>query len=248
MRVNRVYYPQPMESGQRIELDADTTHHLINVLRMQPAQTLVLFDGSGTEYNAVIESASKKSACVLIEASRNRDTQSSLYTTLAIALSRNDRVDTAIQKCTELGVDTIALVQCDRSQSKLSADRIPKKMRHWQQIAVSASEQSGRTVLPEIIAPKSLEDFLASQESTQKDKTLKLLLAPEGAEARLPASGVEATCVLTGPEGGFSNQEIELAVQAGFVGVNFGPRILRAETAPIAALSVLQSKYGDLPG
>jgi 16S rRNA (uracil1498-N3)-methyltransferase len=208
---------------------------------MKPGDRLVLFNGSGGQYPATITALGKKSVLATTEDLEAVERESSLLLLLGIAMSRGERMDWVVQKATELGVSSIAPLVTERTEIKLRGEREKKKLRHWQQIAVSACEQSGRNRIPEILAPQRLDQWL---DQVQVD--IKLVLDP-GADISNPgASRPASAALLVGPEGGLSSAEIDAAERAGFNGLQLGPRILRTETAPLAAIAILQARWGDM--
>ncbi|GGP25836.1 16S rRNA (uracil(1498)-N(3))-methyltransferase [Silvimonas amylolytica] len=214
----------------------------VQVLRMQPGETITLFNGEGGEYEARITLMGKRDVAVIVIGFAPENRESALRTILIQAVSAAERMDYTIQKATELGVTEIWPVHGAYSQQRLSGERAQKRLAHWQGVAQSACEQSGRTRIPQILPVTSLDEALAR---APKDAT-RLLLAP-GAATRLAALPAPQTQVvlLVGPEGGLSDGEESAARASGFEGVVLGPRILRTETAGPAVLSVLQALFGD---
>ena len=241
MRTPRLYTPQPLPLGQTIELEVAAGHYIGKVLRMQEKQEVILFNQGGTQVSAHISNISKKIVRVLISAQLEAPQASVLHTHLGQVMSRGERMDYAIQKATELGVNEITPLYSNRCEVKLDHQRQIKRLAHWQQIAISACEQSGRIDVPLIHSPQALSTWL---ENTSAE--VKLVLHPH--ETR-PLEGQQAplSCaLLVGPEGGFTPKEVEQAHTEGYTGLSLGPRILRTETAPIAALTLLQYVWGDL--
>lgn len=241
MRVPRIFQDAPLDVGKTVLLDERATKHLVQVLRLGEDRELLLFNGLGGEYRAKLVEASKKVARAeiieFIDIEREVDTEIHL----AQCVSKGDRFEFAIQKAVELGAQTITPVFSTRSQLKLNNERKDKKIKHWKQVALSACEQSGRTKLLNFHEPIFLSDLL---ESVKEDSTSKLILDPDGKD---PISGINRTgqyCVLIGPEGGFEEQEIKLAVAKGFQSIRLGPQVLRTETAPIAAISAILTLEG----
>lgn len=241
MRIPRIYEPQPLQAGADITLGEVASQHLGKVLRMQPGDSIVLFNGEGQEFPATIAAVSKKSVSVRLEQGLSPATESPLRVHLGQCLSKGDRMDYAVQKATELGVTAITPLFSERSEVKLPADRAEKRQRHWQQIAISACEQSYRTQVPDLVMPANLSEWLNTVEAD-----LKLVLDPRGAEPLDTQLTPQSVAMLIGPEGGLSDAEVEMAVNAGFKPIVLGPRILRTETAPVVALTLLQSVWGDL--
>ena len=242
MRLTRVYVDAPLAAGTRITLEGGAARHLTRVLRLRVGEALTLFNGSGGEYAASIEQSQGGRVAVAIDGQRAIERESPLALTLAQGVSRGERMDLVVQKATELGVSGLVPVLTERSVVRLTAQQAERRLNHWRAIAVAACEQSGRNRLPAIAAPVPLKDFLRSG----TDGT-RLLLSP-GATATLGdvPRVVTAVTVLIGPEGGLAQAEQEAAVAAGFKPVRLGPRVLRTETAAIAALTLLQREFGDL--
>jgi 16S rRNA (uracil1498-N3)-methyltransferase len=242
MRIPRIYTPVSLQPGADIALDDHTANHVGRVLRMQVDQKLMLFNGDGNDYPATIVHVDKRRVSVcLLEAVENR-TESPLQIHLGQVLSRGDRMDFAIQKSVELGVSAITPLVSERCEVKLRGEREDKRLRHWQQVAISAAEQSGRARVPEIHPVCKLEDWYAAV--ARRD--LKLVLHHRTARSlgELPPPGQLA--LLIGPEGGLSDDEIAAAEGAGFLPAALGPRVMRTETAPVAALAVCQWLWGDI--
>ncbi|MDG2018153.1 MAG: 16S rRNA (uracil(1498)-N(3))-methyltransferase [Porticoccaceae bacterium] len=242
MRIPRVYSPQPLSIGDCIELEAGAARHLTSVLRMTSGQPVCLFNGRGGEYSGELVEAKKGKASVAINHFADVDRESPLCIHLAIGISRGERMDWIMQKATELGVSEITPLFTERCEVKLSGDRLGKKVRHWQQVAISACEQSQRNSVPQINNPILLEQWQQHCEAS-----LKLVLHHRSAKSlgeMSPPSGEIA--LLIGPEGGLSEREIEQATSFDFLPLAIGPRVLRTETAPLAAISILQSLWGDM--
>lgn len=244
MRTIRIFHSSPLKGKDRVELSADAAKHLLTVLRLKVGAPITLFDGSGFEFTGTIDQADKKHAWVRITQMHGPVVESPLHVTLAQGVSRGERMDYTVQKAVELGVAAILPVLTERSVVKLDKDGGEKKRQHWQAVAISACEQSGRVKVPEVQVPVTLPQFLASK--LQAD--LKLLLDPEGGVTAgvLPRPADGKAMLLVGPEGGLSENEIALAARVGFQGLKLGPRILRTETAAVVALSLLQASWGDL--
>jgi 16S rRNA (uracil1498-N3)-methyltransferase len=240
MRSYRVYSSRPLTVDEQCDLDDRASRHLARVLRVKPGERLSVFNGDGNNYQGAIVSASKHQVSVLIDGIEPAETESSLNTCLALAVSKGDRFEWAIKKATELGVTTFVPILSQRVDVRLSPERWQKKQEHWQQIVISACEQSGRAVVPKVKEPTTLSQWLSCVEAD-----CKLVLDPEAAPSALhdqPAS----IALLTGPEGGLARSELTLASQNGFSAMRLGPRVLRTETAPLVALSVLGARWGDI--
>ena len=240
MRINRIYHNTSLQSGQRIDLDERASHHLAKVLRQQPGDSLILFNGDGRQYPAEITAIDKKRVTVLIGEPQVPLTESPLAIHLGIAISKGDRLEWVLQKATELGATAITPLFSERTEFKLKGERLEKKLQHWQQIIVSACEQCGRNSLPQLHSPQSAMQW---SESVQADRKLVLHHRSDGSLD--PADTVHSTALLIGPEGGLSELEIQHAERNGFQPLTLGPRVLRTETAPLAAIAVLQSLWGD---
>ncbi len=242
MRLTRVYVDAPLASGMRVTLQGSAAGHLTRVLRLRVGEALTVFNGAGGEYAASIEHAHAGRVAVAIGELRAIERESPLTLTLAQGVSRGERMDLVVQKATELGASGLAPVLAERSVVRLTAQQAERRLNHWRAIVIAACEQSGRNRLPAIASPVPLKDFLRTS-----DGSMRLLLSPAATAtlADLPRL-VSAITVLIGPEGGLAEAEQEAAVAAGFKPVRLGPRVLRTETAAIAALTLLQREFGDL--
>lgn len=240
MRNPRIYTEQALTPGSELMLTGNAAHHAGRVLRMEAGQWLTLFNGDGLDYRAEILEAGRKSLQVHVADASDPGTESPLSITLGQVMSRGDRMDYAIQKATELGVTRIQPLTSERCEVRLSGDRERKRVNNWQQVATSAAEQCGRARIPEVAAPLRLADWLENC-----DQQLRLVLhdqgSPLGTASHLPAS----IALLVGPEGGLASNEIDSAQQAGFMPLALGPRVMRTETAPVAALTLCQWLWGD---
>ena len=244
MRLSRVYLDNPLALNALISLPKEIAHYLSNVLRLRVDDELLVFNSQQGEFRARVIAVTKRAVDIeLLEKKRgvhDSARQTSLCVHLILGLSRGDRMDFAVQKSTELGVNEITPIYTEYGEVRLKPERVEKKLQHWQKIAISACEQSGRVDVPVIHKPISLME-LSLGESVNK-----WMLEPSGSDA-LPLCIVENNCVLlVGPEGGFSANEIDWAQSNDFQIVALGSRILRTETAPVAALAILQHKYGDM--
>ena len=243
MRITRIYTAQKLLSNTLIELEPEQSRHLSRVLRLAVGDHLTLFDGRGGEYPGEIAAVDKKYVHVLTGAHRQKECESPLDVHLGIAVSRGERMDWIVQKSTELGVTSMTPLSSEHSGVKLAGDRADRKILHWQQIAFSACEQCGRNRPPIIHPLQELNPWLAS--TVAERKFVLHHRAANTATGSAPAS----IALLVGPEGGLSESEIEAAAQAGYTALRLGPRVLRTETAPLAAIALLQGWWGDMrPG
>jgi 16S rRNA (uracil1498-N3)-methyltransferase len=239
----RFYCPPPLPVSGSFELPADAAHHASRVLRLREGDAVQIFDGCGHECEGVIGTLAGKRVVVSGISANNTDRESPLPVLLAQALSSSEKMDWVIQKATELGVTAIQPLNTKRSVAKLTAERAEKRMEHWQQVAISACEQCGRNVLPEIYAPL---DIMAWLQQMKETTDTKLILLPEGAAALNQISKpVGKVVLLIGAEGGFTEAESESALHCSFTAIRMGARILRTETAAVAGLAALQTLWGD---
>jgi len=242
MRVSRVYIEGTMASDQTVELDRELSHYLGVVLRLKAGSEVRAFNSEAGEYLARLEVRNRQSLSLVIGDRIATPEIPALKIRLLLGLSRGDRMDLAVQKSTELGVTRITPFSSAFGEVRFKqAARLDKRMRHWRRVAISACEQCGRIVPPVIDLPCELSAAL----STRGDAT-GLILDPTGKTSLTQLELADELCLVTGPEGGFSEAELESARQSGFAVARLGPRILRAETAPLAALAIVQSRFGDL--
>ena len=241
MRLNRVYVDAALSAGLRLELPPAAGAHLAKVLRVRSGDEVVVFAGDGYEYPASVEGIRGTRVAVAIGEARAVDRESPLAMTLVQCIARADRMDVIVQKATELGVARIIPVQSRRGVVRLDAAQAESKAAHWRAIVASACEQCGRNRLPAIEAPRRLLDYLGALPAGGA----RLLLEPAAETRRAAPIGGEVS-VAIGPEGGLDEEEIEAFRLTGFQTMRLGPRVLRTETAAIAALAYLQSRYGDL--
>jgi 16S rRNA (uracil1498-N3)-methyltransferase len=242
MRLSRVYVEAELRPGSRVELPPAAASHLVKVLRMRGGEELVLFAGDGREFPATVESVRGARVHALVGAARLVNRESPLGVTLMQSIARADRMDVIVQKATELGVARIVPVLSRRSVVRLDAKQAQSKAAHWRAIAVSACEQCGRNRLPLIETPRQLIDHLGAA----PPNGARLVLDPDAApRAGTPPAG-DSVEVAVGPEGGFEAQELGAFAAAGFEPIRLGPRVLRTETAAIAAIAWLQTRLGDL--
>ena len=245
-----------MQTGSTVALPEGPARH-IQVLRMQPGQPLRVFDGRGQEWLARIEEMGRKHVTVRVCEVMPVDVELPVAVTLAVGMPANDRMDSLIEKATELGVSVIQPLMCERSVLRLDGERALKKVAHWQAVAASACEQSGRAVLPQVAPVQSLGTWLrgsANSEATHATVGQRAILSTAQGLSLLEwlkgwpveqagQAALRACTFLSGPEGGFSEAEEQLALQLGWQAVSLGPRILRADTAPLAAISVIGARF-----
>jgi len=229
-----------LNTGKKLELQADNAHYVRTVLRLKQDQSLILFNGLGGEFSCVIIEVSRKRVVVSISEAIDRTVESPLHVTLGLGISRGDRMDWAVQKVVELGVNNITPLITERCVVKFKADKKQQRLKHWENIVQHATEQSGRTILPVMNSIDHFDRWVTEQ------KHLKVFLDPYAEKSLydLTPQDLKVT-LLTGPEGGFSAKEREQAISAGFIPVRMGKRILRTETASLAALSAVQMLWGD---
>jgi 16S rRNA (uracil1498-N3)-methyltransferase len=261
MRLTRVYVDAPVAAGKRVIVEGSAANHIARVLRLRSGDALTVFDGSGGEFGARIEEFRKEAVVVAVEEHRPLDRESPLPLTLVQGISRGERMDWIIQKATELGASRIVPVFTKRSVVRLDGKQAERKLQHWRAITVAACEQCGRNRIPDLAAPVDFFDMLAGDSSGHPDSAgrpdpaghsdsvgaTRLLLSPTGDLRIDDLQDVgKGITVLIGPEGGLEELEQEAAIAAGFKAVRLGPRVLRTETAAIAALTIIQRYFGDL--
>lgn len=244
MRVTRAYVDAPLTVGATLTLPEGAAVHMLRVLRLGVGDGCVLFNGDGRDFAATIVSADKRGAAVKVIAAANVHTESPLRIVLLQGIARGDKMDWILQKATELGVTAFVPVHSDRSEVKLDAARAGKRHTHWVSVATAACEQCGRARVPGVGAPVALAVALAALGPGGLRLTLDPLAAASA--ATIDPVPCEDVIVAIGPEGGWSNRDRAALESSGFAGMRLGPRILRTETAGIAAISVLQALYGDL--
>lgn len=241
MRIPRIFHPEPLQAGTQVTLSDDASHHVGRVLRMQVGQALELFTGDDHRFEAVIQAVSKKSVTVDVIQAHYDARESPLEIHLVQGISKGDRMDFVLQKSVELGVTSITPVFTERCNVKLSGERLEKKQDQWQKIVLGACEQSGRNTVPTVHPACTLAQWLTKPRAGQT-----LILDPH-ANTRFRTIQPAATyTLLIGPEGGFSDAEVRLLAEHQCTGVALGPRVLRTETAALAAITALQSHFGDL--
>jgi 16S rRNA (uracil1498-N3)-methyltransferase len=253
MRLTRVFVDGDLTPGNVVELARNTASHLAKVLRARSGDELVLFNGDGREFAASIESVRGSRVSASIDAARSVDRESPLKVTLLQCVPRGDRMDFVVQKATELGVARIVPILSQRSVVRLDAAQAASKQAHWRAVAVNACEQCGRNRLPTVEAPLPLLNYLGAMAPPETSGALRLILEPEGAVQERSARSIGAAAgpivraeIAIGPEGGFSPEEIDAFHLSGFARLGIGPRVLRTETAAIAAIVMLQTRFGDM--
>jgi 16S rRNA (uracil1498-N3)-methyltransferase len=242
MRVVRHFVDGPLAPGDVVFLPEAALAHLVRVLRLSAGDRVQLFNGDGHDYEAELLSAGKREASARVLSRVAVGRESPLAITLAQGIARGEKMDLILQKATELGVARIAPVVTERTEVKLDSERADKRAAHWRGVLAAACEQSGRARLPQLLPPQPLVNFLSAQDSARR-----LVLDPGGSAT---LAGLELTsdcslCLLVGPEGGLSERDLAAARAAGFEGLRLGPRILRTETAALAAIAGLNALYGD---
>jgi 16S rRNA (uracil1498-N3)-methyltransferase len=244
MRIPRIFTDQPLHAGHEVLLPEQAGEHVARVLRLERGHPLILFNGDGCECDARLTTLAKRAVTAEIVAVRVVDREAPLQLTLAQGIARGEKMDWILQKATELGVARIVPLVTERTEVKLDEDRAERRLAHWTSVLASACEQSGRNRLPALEAPQRLDRWLGS---LGNDPALRLACLPEGDTnlRQLPSLDNGAVLVV-GPEGGFSDNDLALLDQGRFCDLRLGPRILRTETAGIAALAALQALYGDL--
>ncbi|PUA27751.1 MAG: 16S rRNA (uracil(1498)-N(3))-methyltransferase [Cellvibrio sp. 79] len=240
MRIPRIFTEQALITGELLQLEEAASHHLSKVLRMQAGRELILFNGSGGEFAAIIQEVSKKTVTVAIAEHIADNRESPLQLELAIGISRGERFEWVLQKATELGVTRITPLITERTEVKTGGERQEKLLDRWQQILISACEQCQRNLLPELSAPVQISDWL-----TTVNSDLRFVLHHRDSKTLPAEQKPQSVTLLIGPEGGLSESEITQAQEKNFNALTLGPRVLRTETAPVAAISLVQYLWGD---
>jgi len=238
--ITRIYQNQPLAVDQTINLDKKASHYLLNVLRVRLNQEIILFNGDGYEYFGKIVKIVKKSSSVVLEKKESKNRESVFNIHLIQGVAKGDKMDFIIQKATELGVVSIQPILTKRSDVKLSHEGFEKKKARWQKVIISACEQSGRNILPVLHDVQYFSHWIKNNNTTQF-----VILDPKAIQTLKNLDLKKEVGLIIGSEGGFSDQEIEQAKARGAYAVCLGPRILRTETAGLAAISALQTLFGD---
>lgn len=245
MPAGRLYISDVLVTGESLLLHDSIRHYLVRVLRLSVGDEVILFNGDGADHRAMIQSIEKKHVAVHLVSADYPQTESALSLTLVQSIVRSDRMDYAIQKAVELGVSHIVPLMTERCQYTKKSTRLDKKLTHWNAVAISAAQQSGRCVVPEVSEPMTLPDWLLA------NKGIAFLadIPTEGNGNTITRHDSIAACsVVVGPEGGLTASERALCYQHGLSPLMMGPRVLRTETAAVVALSLLQARWGDLSG
>jgi len=241
MRQTRLYTSQVLSSKGNVELTGTASHYLTRVLRKSRGDSITLFNGDGWNYSGEIYEVLRQRVSIKLVGRRNPNNEAGLQITLVQAISRGERMDYSLQKATELGVYCIQPLLCSRVEVRLDERRKTKRMAHWQGVVISASEQCGRATVPDVKEPLSLQEWLSSTVHGSR-----LVLDPAAKTSLSSVAEIDnAVSILVGPEGGFSDEEMEQAMGDGVTAVSLGPRVLRTETAGPAAIAALQIIAGD---
>ena len=242
-RTPRLFVHSPLATGQTLVLEGEAAAHLGRVLRARAGEPVTLFDGSGPEFEGEVKAAGRRDVELSVGARREADRESRLELVLLQGVCRNERMDWVVRKATELGVSAIRPVLTARSVVKIDPARTAARIEHWRAIAISACEQCGRNLLPDILPPLAVAPALAAHAGATG-----VLLDPEakGGPDSVQHARSRPLCLLVGPEGGLDERERAAARKAGYAGIRLGPRILRTETAALTGLTLLQAKFGDL--
>ena len=240
--MTRIYQQKQFEIDELFHLDEKASHHVAHVLRLRIQDPLILFNGEGGEYHAVITAISKRKVEVHIKHFISREAESSLQLYLAQGIARGEKMDWIIQKAVELGVKKIIPLLTERCNVKLNAERAEKRWQHWHSIMIHACEQSGRNRIPELLPPTSLQNALFSLKTDYQ-----FVLSPHVKQTlcEYEIKHTASILLIIGPEGGLSEEEVNNILQQGGFPLQLGPRILRTETAAITAIAALQAYFGD---
>ncbi len=243
--IPRIYSAKPIVAHSAVELPEPSRRHVVQVLRLRKGNTLTLFDGLGGEFPAEITDISKRTMQVQIGEKSDVVRESPLYIHLLQGLSKGERMDYTVQKATEAGVAEITPIITERTVVRINAERFAKKLHHWQQIAISACEQSGRTRIPKIHPPLAFNKLMENLAQTPLQGTGFLMDTTGAHSFKSYDAPTNPIHFLVGPEGGITPGELEAARNAGFLPVQMGPRIFRTETMCVAAITAMQLLWGD---
>ena len=244
MRIPRLHLDQTLVAGDEMELPAAPARHVKSVLRLRPGATVEVFDGRGNAHRGELLALGRDGARVRLGDPVARDVEPALAVVLGLGISRGERMDFAVQKAVELGVHTLVPLDMEHGVVRLSGERASRRVDHWRSVAVSACEQCGRNRVPDVAPVQGVDRWLGEAPGD----ALRLMPQP-GADrglADIDAGGVDRVLLLVGPEGGISDAERDLATREGFSEVRLGPRVLRTETAAIAAVAAVMTLWGDL--
>ncbi|MBW9265085.1 MAG: 16S rRNA (uracil(1498)-N(3))-methyltransferase [Candidatus Thiodiazotropha sp. (ex. Lucinisca nassula)] len=241
MRVHRFFTPQFLHNGAQISLEEETSHHIHQVLRLKAGDDIILFNANGEEFDANLIQVNKKRVDAVIGRLLRHEAGSKLTIHLILGISRGTRMVFAMQKATELGVNRITPIFTERCVVKLNEKKSASRLSHWRHIIINACEQSGRCRIPVIDNPMEYGIALSNERSG------KAILLDHRSQCTLNQITPPQTSlsILIGPEGGLTHKERQLAIQNGFIGIRLGPRVMRAETAPLAAIAAVQTLWGD---
>ncbi len=244
MRTIRLYVDTALQAGSQLALPDAAADHALRVLRLRTGDALTLFNGDGCDYACIIEHSDRRSARVRVNACTEVGNESPLTLTLVQAVARGEKMDWIVQKATELGIARIVPVLSERSEVRLDARRADKRLDHWRAVAASACEQSGRARLPLMEPLRPLDEWITAQAGQD---TQRLVLSPDSGARLAERAWVSARAsVAVGPEGGWSQRDLSTLQGAGFETLQLGPRVLRTETAGLAAIAAMQALHGDL--
>ncbi len=245
MRIPRIYQSIPLKVGESIKLDAQAVTHVVRVLRLKQDDHVVVFNGDGGEYSGVISEVTKRDVHIKLLQHDKPDNESPLHIGLIQGVSRGERMDYTLQKAVELGVKDIYPVFTEFTSVHLNSERREKKTQHWQGVVNSACEQSGRNTIPNVYESLSLYNCLDKIAGENYDLCMVLNHRSSQSMAALNVDKPGRVILVAGPEGGLSETEIDELERRNYLSVNLGPRVLRTETAALAAISILQSLWGD---
>ncbi len=242
-QVTRIYSPETLAPGALVQLRETAAHHLSRVLRAAAGDRVIVFN-DGVEFTAEIARIDKYGVAVRLGAGTPVDRESPLDCLLAQAISSGERMDLTLQKAAELGVASVQPLFSERSVVRLDETRAARRVEHWREVLISACEQCGRNVVPQVATPKPMLEWLNGL-SPPADDELRALLSPHATQRLADLTRPRKLALLAGPEGGFTEVETAFAAKRGFVALRLGPRVLRTETAALAALAAFNTCWGD---
>lgn len=243
MRVPRIYTSTALQEHASIQLPTEAAHRVQRVLRLKPGAEIVVFNGDGRDYRATLTPRAGPGLWLEVHDKTDAVREPSLTLRVLQGIGKSEHMDLALQKAVELGAVEMIPVFCERTVVRLSGPRMGQRMEHWRRVVIAACEQSGRARIPQLAAPRQL-----LQLCDDPPDGLNLVLHPRGTKSLLQLSRPERVSILTGPEGGLTQAELDAAESAGFLSLRLGPRILRTETAPLAAIAAIQALWGDFRG